>query len=320
MSVTANEKEFLWEERYRPQTVDECILPARIINLVKENIKENQISNYLFGGHHGTGKTTLALAIANDIGCDVMVINASDESGIDTIRTKLTQFASSVSLDGKPKIAVLDEADGLTPAAQWSLRGFIEKYSKNCRFIFTCNFKNKIIPALSQSRLSPIDFEMTKEEAQQVKIQFFKRACEILRMEDVEFEKPIVAKMVEKHFPDFRRVLKEFQTYSKQTGGTIDKGILTSVRNVELNELIDYLKSKNFTKMRKWVAENATVNDCQVIYRRLYDSLDDVCEQQCIPNMILLIADYSYKSCFAVDQEINLVACLTEMMANGEWK
>lgn len=318
VTVTVNDTEFLWTERYRPLTVNECILPDRIKDLANQQVQTGEISNMMFYGTGGTGKTTLARAIAHELDCDVLVINCSNENGVDTIRVKLTQFASSVSLNGKPKIAVLDESDGITPAAQASLRGFIEQYSKNCRFIFTCNFKNKIIAPL-HSRLSPVDFTLSKEEKSKVVLQFFKRVCEILALENVEFEKAVVAKVIERNFPDFRRTLGELQRYSTQTGGTINMGVLSGVKDVDLNELVTSLKTKDFKKMRTWVVANID-NDVQSIMRKVFDSLNDICEPHCIPNMILLLADYSYKAAFVADQEINLVACLTEMMASGDWK
>lgn len=317
MAVTANENQFLFVEKYRPDTLSECILPPRIKSLAEQLVESGEATNLLFSGSGGVGKTTTAIAIANDLGCDFIVINCSSENGIDTIRTKLTQFATSVSLNGKPKIAILDESDGLTPTAQQSLRHFIEHFSKNCRFIFTCNFKNKLIGPL-HSRLTTIDFTLTKDEKQKVIIQFFKRVCEILTLENIEYDKPIVAKVIEKHFPDFRRILGEFQRYSIQSGGSVDQDMLAIAKDVDLSDLFESLKNKDFKKMRGWVVSNVD-NDPQIIFRRIFDSLNDVCAPHCVPNMILLLADYSYKSAFVSDQEINLVACLTEMMASGDW-
>lgn len=316
--VIANEKEFLFVEKYRPLDVDSCILPDRIKNLAKNLVNQGEINNMMFYGTGGTGKTTLARALANDIGSDILVINCSNENGIDTIRTKLTQFASSVSLAGKPKIAVLDESDGLTFDAQRSLRNFIEQYSKNCRFIFTCNFKDKLIHPL-HSRLVPIDFSLTKEERARVVVQFFKRVCEILTLEGYTFEKPVIAKIIEKNFPDFRRTLGEIQKFGIQNDKVIDTSTLKVYGEIELSDLFDALKSKDFKKMRAWVASNID-NDVSVIYRKMFDSLNTRCQQNCIPNMILLLADYSYKSALVQDQEINLVACLIEMMASGGWE
>lgn len=316
-NVFVNEKEFLFVEKYRPLSVSECILPDRIKNLALNLVQQGEINNMMFFGTGGTGKTTLALALAHDVGSDILVINCSNENGIDTIRTKLTQFASSVSLAGKPKIAVLDEADGLTIDAQRSLRNFIEQYSKNCRFIFTCNFKNKLIDPL-HSRLSPVDFSLSKEEKSKVVVQFFKRICEILTLENYTFEKQVVAKIIEKNFPDFRRTLGELQKFGIQNEKVIDSTILKAFGEIEFSELFDALKTKDFKKMRAWVASNIE-NDVHVIYRKLFDNLNTTCSVSCIPNMILLLADYSYKAAFVQDQEINLVACLTEMMAGGEW-
>jgi replication factor C small subunit len=318
MSVTSNDTEFLFVEKYRPNNIMECILPDRIKDLALNLVEQGEINNMLFFGTGGVGKTTLAKAIANDLGCDSMVINCSNENGIDTIRTKLTQFATSVSLNGKPKIAILDESDGITPAGQQALRNFIEQYSKNCRFIFTCNFKNKLIAPL-HSRLVPVDFSLTKEEKAKVVVSFFKRVCEILALENIEFEKPVVAKIIEKHFPDFRRVLGELQRYSMQTGGSIDSGILSAVKDSDISDLVISLKTKDFTKMRTWVVANID-SDPSIIMSKLFDALPDICETHSIPGVILTLADYSYKSAFVVNQEINLVACMTELMANGDWK
>lgn len=318
MSVTTNDDEFLWVEKFRPNNVDECILPPRIKDLAKNIVESNEATNLIFHGTGGVGKTALAVAIAKEIGCDYLVINCSNENGIDTIRNKLTQFASTVSFNGKPKIAILDEADGLTPDAQRSLRNFIEEYSKNCRFIFTCNFKNKLIAPL-HSRLPTVDFTLTKDEKQKIVVQFFKRTCEVLNIEGVTYDKATIANIVEKNFPDFRSILGTLQQYNIQSGGVINSDVLSLDKTVEISELISSLKDKDFKKMRSWVVTNIS-NDATIIYRRLYDVLNDVCVPQSIPNMILIIADYSYKSAFVVDQEINLVACLTEIMANGEWK
>lgn len=317
--VSQNNTEFLWVEKYRPNTINECVLPDRIKKLASTFIEKGEISNMMFYGSGGVGKTTLAKAISNELSCDNIVINASIENGIDVLRTKITQFATSVSLDGKPKICILDESDGLNPnSVQPALRAFIEQFSRNCRFIFTCNFKEKLIAPL-HSRLVPIDFTLTKEEKSKVIIQFFKRVCEILTLENVQYEKQIVAKVIEKHFPDFRRVLGELQKYSTETGGVIDNGLLSLTKDVEISDLIASFKQKDFKKMRSWVVANLD-NDIQAIIRRLFDNLNETCQPHCIPNMILILADYSYKSAFVADQELNLVACFTEMMASGEWK
>lgn len=318
MTVTVDKDQFLYVEKYRPNNIDECILPERIKSLAKNQIQNGEISNMLFHGTGGVGKTALAKSIANEIGSDMLYINSSTENGIDTIRTKLTQFASTVSLNGMTKIVIMDESDGLTPDAQKSLRAFTEQFSKNCRFIFTCNFKNKLIAPL-HSRLVPIDFTLTKEEKAKSIVQFFKRTCEILTLEGVQFEKQVVAKIIEKHFPDFRRTLGELQNFAMQNEGVIDSSILASQKDVEISDLIASLKDKDFKKMRSWVVANQNTEP-QAIYRRLYDSLNDSCEPNAIPNMILLLSDYMYKSAFVVDQEVNMVACLTEMMASGGWK
>lgn len=318
MAVTVNEAEFLFVEKYRPQNISECILPERIKSLATSLVQQGQISNLLFSGSGGVGKTTLAQAIANELGCDNIIINCSNENGIDTIRTKLTQFASSVSLDGQPKIVIMDESDGLTPQGQQALRNFIEQYSRNCRFIFTCNFKNKLIEPL-HSRLTTIDFTLTKEEKAKVVVQFFKRVCEILDIEGITYDKPVVAKLVEKGFPDFRRILGDFQKISSQTGGSIDASAVALIRESDMSELFVSLRDKDFKKMRSWVVANSDLETTAIV-RKITDSLNDVCMPHSIPNMYLILAEYSYKAAFVADKELNLVACFIEMMANGEWK
>jgi DNA polymerase III delta prime subunit len=266
-------------------------------------------------GTAGTGKTTIARALCEELGCDYIIINGSEESGIDVLRTKIKDFASTVSLAGKVKVVILDEADYLNPnSTQPALRGFIEEFSKNCRFIFTCNYKNRIIPPL-HSRTTVIDFKLTKEDRPVVASKFFKRLTEILEQENVTFDKKVVAELLNKHFPDYRRVLNELQRYS--SSGTVDEGILVNISDTNMKELIASLREKDFKKMRTWVVNNMD-NDPNVLFRKLYDVL--LSEVVQIPQLVLLLADYSYKSAFCTDQEINLVACLTEIMAACEMK
>ena len=318
MTISVVEKEFLWVEKYRPMTIDECILPERIKSTAKKLIEQGEINNMIFHGSGGVGKTTLAKAICKELECDYIVINGSVDNGIDTLRTKISQFATTVSLNGKPKVVVIDESDGLTHNLQSACRNFFESYSKNCRFIFTCNFKEKIIAPL-HSRLVPIDFTLNKDEKQKIILQFFSRAQEILNLEGVEYTKPVLAKVINKHFPDFRRVLGELQRYSAQTDGNLNDDILNASRDVNIEEVFGFLRNKEFKKMRGWVANAVADSDTHAIFRKMYDHIGTYCVPSSIPNMILLIADYSYKAAFVADQEINMVACMTEMMASGEW-
>jgi DNA polymerase III delta prime subunit len=269
----------------------------------------------LLTGSAGTGKTTIARAVCEELGCDYIVINGSEESGIDVLRTKIKDFASTVSLAGMTKVVILDEADYLNPnSTQPALRGFIEEFSNNCRFIFTCNYKNRIIAPL-HSRTTVIEFKITKDEKQTVAAKFFKRVVQILDNENITYNKKVIVELVNKHFPDYRRTLNELQRYS--SSGTIDEGILSNISDVNIKELITSLKEKDFKKMRTWVVNNLD-NDPSMIFRKLYDSLTSEVVQ--VPQLILLLADYQYKAAFVADPEINLVACLTEIMAACEMK
>jgi DNA polymerase III delta prime subunit len=269
----------------------------------------------LLCGGAGMGKTTVARALCEELQTDYIIINGSEESGIDVLRTKIKQFASTVSFSGKPKVVILDEADYLNPnSTQPALRAFMEEFSSNCRFILTCNFKNRIIPPL-HSRAAVIEFKLPKADKPKIASAFFKRVNEILSIEKVEADGKVVAKVIEKHFPDYRRVLNELQRYG--ASGKIDEGIFVSLGETNLQELIASLKDKDWKKMRTWVVNNID-NDPQTIFRKLYDVLCDEVIQ--IPQLVLLLADYQYKSAFCADQEINLVACLTEIMAAVEFK
>jgi DNA polymerase III delta prime subunit len=309
------EDQFLWVERYRPRKLDECILPADQKKVFQDMVEKDEIQNMLLCGSAGVGKTTIARALCEELGTDYIIINGSEESGIDVLRTKIKQFASTVSFSGKTKVVILDEADYLNPnSTQPALRAFIEEFSANCRFIFTCNFKNRIIPPL-HSRCAVIEFKIGKEERPKIAARFFKRVNEILANEKVEADPKVVAKVLEKHFPDYRRVLNELQRYA--SSGKIDEGILVNMGEVNMQDLISALKDKDWKKMRTWVVNNLD-NDPQTLFRKIYDTLLDSVVQ--VPQLVLLLADYQYKAAFCADQEINLVACLTEIMASVEFK
>lgn len=313
--METRDNEFLWVERYRPQNINDCILPESQKTVFREMLDKGEIQNMLLCGGAGMGKTTIARALCNELETDYIIINGSEESGIDVLRTKIKQFASSVSFSGKPKVVILDEADYLNPnSTQPALRAFIEEFSANCRFILTCNFKNRIIPPL-HSRCAVIEFKIGKDDKAQIAAAFFKRVLEILKSESVEADKKVVAKVVEKHFPDYRRVLNELQRYS--VSGKIDEGILVNISDANMNELVSALRDKDWKKMRTWVVNNQD-NDPGTLFRKIYDALLD--KVSTVPQLVLLLADYQYKAAFCADQEINLVACLTEIMATQEWK
>ena len=309
------EDEFLWVEKYRPRKLDDCILPADQKNIFKEMLDKGEIQNMLLCGGAGMGKTTVARALCEELETDYLVINGSEESGIDVLRTKIKQFASTVSFSGKAKVVILDEADYLNPnSTQPALRGFIEEFSSNCRFILTCNFKNRIIPPL-HSRTAVIEFKLPKSEKPKIASAFFKRVNEILTIEKIESDGKVVAKLIEKHFPDYRRILNELQRYS--SSGKIDTGILANIGESNMQDLITALKDKDWKQMRTWVVNNQD-NDPGTLFRKVYDTLIEQVIQ--VPQLVLLLADYQYKSAFCADQEINLVACLTEIMATMEFK
>jgi len=305
----------LWTEKYRPRTVEECILPERLKAVFQQYVNQKEMPNLLLAGGAGVGKTTIAKAMCNEIGCDYMVINGSDENGVDTIRVKIKNYASSVSLSGGRKVIILDEADYLTPNAQAILRNAIEEFAANCSFIFTCNYKNKIIDPL-HSRCAVIEFNLKNGEKAQMASAFFKRITHILGTEKVEFDEKVIAEVVKKHFPDFRRVINELQRYSKL--GKIDVGILSQIGDISISQIVKHLKEKDFTSVRKWAATSEIDNT--TFFRKLYDALYDIAKPQSIPQAVLILADYQYKQAFVADHELNLVACLTEIMANVEFK
>ena len=309
-------EQLLWTEKYRPKKIEDCILPERLKTPFQEYVNQGKIPNLLLSGGAGVGKTTVAKAMCEEIGCDVMVINGSDESGIDTFRTKIKNFASSMSLAGGRKVIIIDEADYLNPkSTQPALRNAIEEFAGNCSFIFTCNFKNRIIDPL-HSRCAVIDFQLKNNEKSQMAAQFFKRIQQVLQSENVEYDDKVIAELVKKHFPDFRRVINELQRYSQF--GKIDSGILAQIVDVSINDIVKFIKDKDFGSIRKWVASNDV--DATTFFRKLYDNLYDVLKPQSIPQAVIILADYQYKQAFVADQEINTVACLTELMVGCEFK
>jgi DNA polymerase III delta prime subunit len=311
--------EFLLTERYRPKKIDDCILPDDTKKTFKEFVEKGEIPNLLLAGPPGIGKTTIAKALCNELGADYYVINGSDEGRfLDTVRNQAKNFASTVSLTGssKHKIIIVDESDNTTNDVQLLLRANIEAFYSNCRFIFTCNYKNKIIEPL-HSRCAVIDFTIKGKQKAQVASNFFKRLQSILDAEKIEYDQKVLVELISSHFPDFRRILNECQRYS--TSGKIDSGILTTFTDVTVNELVRHMKEKNFTEVRKWVISNLD-NDASVLLRKVYDSCYTYLTSESIPAAVLIIAKYQYQCAFVCDQEINLLACLTEMMCEVEWK
>jgi DNA polymerase III delta prime subunit len=310
-------EQILWTEKYRPTKVEDCILPDNIKTVFQEYVKKGEIPNLLLAGSAGVGKTTIAKALCNEVGCDYMVINGSDEGRlIETLRVKIRNYASSVSFTGGRKVVIIDEADyANADSVQPALRGFIEEFASNCSFIFTCNFKNRIIDPI-HSRCTVVDFKANGSKAK-LATQFFKRVEWILEQENITYDKEVVAAVITKHFPDNRRILNELQRYS--ASGTIDKGILANLADINLSNLITALKEKDFGSMRKWVTQNLD-NDQSRIYRKIYDSLVEHLKPDSVPMAVVILARYQYQSAFVADQEINLVACLTEFMVELGYK
>lgn len=307
--------EFLWVESYRPKTIADTILPASLKKTFQQVVDSGQLPNMMFAGTAGLGKTTVAKALCNTLGLDYIVINGSEEGNIDTLRGKIKQFASSVSLQGGYKVVILDEADYLNPqSTQPALRGFIEEFSNNCRFILTCNFKNRIIEPL-HSRCSVYEFNSTKQELAELAGQFMKRLQAILTAEKVQYQNADLANLITKHAPDWRRIINEAQRYS--ISGTLTLGQTTTMSSY--SELVAALKAKNFKKMRSWVVHHSDV-DTSAIYRGLYDRMYEYVDPASIPQLVLILADYQYKDAFVADHELNTVACMTEIMANVQFK
>jgi DNA polymerase III delta prime subunit len=310
--------EFLWVERYRPNTIEDCILPQSLKDTFTEIVKHGEMHNMLLAGTAGLGKTTVARALCNELDLEYLLINSSEESGIEVLRSKIKQFASTVSLQGgKYKVVILDEADYLNAqSTQPALRGFIEEFSANCRFILTCNFKNRIIEPL-HSRCAVIEFNTNKKQLAGLAGQFMKRLQVILDKEGIKYNNKVIADLIMRYAPDWRRVLNECQRYS--ASGEITPDILIDMSDQNVAQLINHLKTKDFKSMRSWVTNNSDV-DSAVIFRKIYDSLYDYAEGQSIPSIILILADYQYKAAFVSDRELNIVACLTEIMASSQWK
>ena len=308
---------FLWVEKYRPITVESCVLPSELKETFGEYVKNKSIPNLVLSGGPGVGKTTVAKAMIEQIGATYIMINGSEESGIDVLRTKIKNFASTVSLSGGRKYIILDEADYLNAqSTQPALRGFMEEFHKNCGFILTCNYKNRLIEPL-HSRCSVIDFVIPNKEKPILAKEFFGRVTDILKKENIKYDKRVVVELATKYFPDWRRILNELQRYS--ASGQIDAGLLVNISEVNIHDLMVSLKKKEFTNVRKWIVQNLD-NDPIRIYRLIYDSLYDFVDDSTIPHAVVFIGDYSYKSAFVADQEINLLACLTELMAQCKFK
>ena len=310
-------QEFLWVEKYRPQKVDDTILPKQLKETFNTIINTGEIPNLLFTGTAGIGKTTVAKALCNQLGLDFLLVNGSEEGNIDTLRNKIKHFASTVWLQGGYKVVILDEADYLNPqSTQPALRGFIEEFSNNCRFIMTCNFKNRIIEPL-HSRCSVVEFNISKKDMPQLCGSFLKRVKNILDEEGVTYDEPVIAELIMKHMPDWRRVLNELQRYS--VSGNIDTGILVSLSEVSMGNLMSAMKDKNFKQMRQWVTDNID-QEPAALFRKIYDNMYEYVQPQSIPQLVLILADYQYKNSFVADHELNMVACCTEIMAGVEFK
>ena len=312
-------RDFLWVEKYRPKTIDECILPDNIKETFRQFLNKGEIPNLLLTGPAGVGKTTVAKALCEQLGCDYILINGSDEGRfLDTVRGQAKNFASTMSLlpSSKHKVIIIDEADNTTHDVQLLLRSNIEAFHKNCRFIFTCNYKNKIIQPL-HSRCSVVEFSIKGKEKAQIQVSFFERIVGILEREGCDFDKKVILQLINKHFPDWRRVLNELQRYS--VGGTIDSAILVEFSDVKIDDLIKTLRAKDFPAVRKWVVSNLD-NDPAVLLRRLYDALYSSLDGPSIAAAVLIIAKYQYQIAFVADQEINLMAALTEIMVECEFK
>ena len=311
-------EEFLWCEKYRPHSIEDCVLPSDIYESFSEFVGQGKVPNLILTGGPGTGKTTTAMALCEETHTDYLMVNGSDEGrNIDTVRTTLNQFCSSVSMTGNRKAVIMDEADYSNPdSVQPALRGFIEKFGNNVSFIFTCNYPNRIIKPI-HSRCAVIDFLIPKNEKPKIAEKYLQLCEDILKKEVVAFERKVLIQLIMKHFPDFRRVLNELQRYS--ASGKIDTGVLTTLEELNITELVESLKTKRFSDMRKWTNSNMD-SDTTRIFRKLYDSLSSYLKPQSVPQAVLIIADYQYKSAFVADQEINMVACLTEIMVECLFK
>jgi DNA polymerase III delta prime subunit len=321
MKIIDNE-EYMWSQRYRPQSVEDCILPEKIKGFFKNIVKEGQFQSILLSGIQGSGKTSVAKALCNDIGSSYLIINASEENGIDVLRTKIKQYASTMSVMGEDshKIIILDEADNLTTATQSALRSFMEEYSKNARFLLTANFKNKIIVPL-QSRCTSVDFNTSDLKKPEILKQMLDRIVYILKNEDIQYEKPVLAEIITKWAPDFRRIINELQKYTiSSSTNSIDSGILVSGSiEVNIKELVKGLKEKNFKQTRQWIIDHGDI-ESEILFRKIYDNLREILEPSSIPKAVLILAEYGYRSAFVMDQEINTMACMVEIMSQCSFK
>ena len=316
--IESRDEQFLWVEKYRPQKIDDCILPESLKKTFKDYVAQGELPHFLLCGTAGVGKTTIAKALCNEIGAEYVILNGSDTGGhIDTLRTTIKGFATSVSLTDAKKVIILDEADYLQAnSTQPALRNYMEEFSANCRFIFTANYKNRIIEPI-HSRCAVIEFKIDTKEKQEIAASFFKRATAILKQENIEFDPKVVAELITKHFPDYRRILNEMQRYS--VSGKIDSGILVNMSEESFKGLIKLMKDKDFTEVRKWVAKNSDA-DTTALFRELYDNASVNMDVNSIPPMVLILADYQYKAAFVADHELNIMAALTEVMAQCKFK
>lgn len=316
--IESRDDQFLWVEKYRPQKIDDCILPESLKKTFKDYTAQGELPHFLLCGTAGVGKTTVAKALCNEIGAEYVILNGSDTGGhIDTLRTTIKGFATSVSLTDAKKVIILDEADYLQAnSTQPALRNYMEEFSANCRFIFTANYKNRIIEPI-HSRCAVIEFKIDSKEKQEIAAAFYKRATAILKQEGIEFDRKVVAELVKKHFPDYRRILNELQRYS--VSGKIDSGILVNMSEDSFKGLVNLLKDKNFTEVRKWVGVNSDA-DTTALFRQLYDTATNTIEVNSIPQLVLILADYQYKAAFVADNELNIMAALTEVMSSCKFK
>lgn len=316
--IDSRDNHFLWVEKYRPQKIDECVLPEALKKTFKDYIAQGNLPTFLFSGTAGVGKTTVAKALCAEVGAEYIMINGSEEGrSIDTLRTTIKNFASTISLTDAKKVVIIDEADYMNAdSIQPALRAFIEQFSSNCSFIFTCNFKNRIIEPL-HSRCAVVEFKIDSKDKQEIAATFFKRVVQILKQENVEFDPKVVAELITKYFPDYRRILNELQRYS--VSGKIDTGILLNATAESYKQLVKDLSNKDFTEVRKWVGKNAE-HGAAPLFKELYDNCITYMEPNSIPQLILVLAEYQYKAAFVADQEINIMAALTEVMANCKFK